>query len=211
MANTDAEALRRRDVGFAARIKRRDRSVMTDLDQAYTPALYKLLRKRIGPRFSEQDLGDVIQDTLLSVWNNFDAEKGCTVRGYFFEKARLLTLSKLRSNYKKPIVKKVPKSRESSQKSPDIVLELKELTAQETIVLTHVDELLAKLTKRQKKAFHAKFYSGETRWAMKLQEETGTSSRLWSKAAVEAVNKIKKGLLARGIRFNEEDGQYEVA
>lgn len=211
MVNKDAEALRRRDADFVARLKRRDKSVMTDIDRSYAPTLCKLLRRRIGPRFNEEDLNNVIQDALLNVWDKFDAEKGSTVRGYFFEKARLLALSKLRTNYKKPIAKRVPKSQEARQKSPDIVLERNELTAQETNILLHVDELILTLTDRQKKALQARFYSGETRWAMRLQEKTGISSRLWSKAAVDAVKKIEKGLLTRGIRFNQEEGQYEVA
>jgi len=211
MANTDAEALRRRDEGFAARIKCRDRSVLAEIDRAFAPALYLLLTKCVGSRFSKEDIDEVIQDTFVDLWGKFDAEKGASISSYVFQKARFIAISNLRNAYRRPVSEKLGPEIPSRKDRPDLSMEAQELSEQEQVILEHVDQIVETLSDRQRKAFQGRFWSGEAQWARKLQKETGVSSRLWSKAAVDAIKIVEKELSARGIRYNQEEGQYEVA
>lgn len=68
MPNMDAEAISQRDYRFAARLQKKDRYVIVDIDRAYAPAIRRLLAPKLGPRFKEEDIDEIIQDVLMLAW-----------------------------------------------------------------------------------------------------------------------------------------------
>ena len=211
----ESETFHHRDVCFAARIANGDKTVLAEIDQAYAPAVYRLTKRKIGPRFSREDLDEVIQDALLDVWQKYDTKLGMTLRTYFFERAKFLTIDRLRKNYRslqhKAVVQLVKEEHCSNEFKPSRRLEAKEVTIKECEVLDLVDALVEELTVRQRTAFEHRFYTNDPRWAQTLEATTGISARKWSKAAVDAKKKVEKALVSKGVRYNEEDGHYEVA
>ena len=211
----ESDAFHHRDVCFAARIANRDKTVLVEIDQAYAPAVYRLTKPKIGPRFSREDLDEVIQDALLDVWQKYNAHLGMTLRTYFFERAKFRTLDRFRENYRgqqrKAVGQLVKEEQYSHEFRPSRRLEAKEVTFKECEVLDLVDAVIEELTVRQRTAFAHRFYTNDSRWAQTLEETTGISARKWSKAAVDAKRKVEKALVSKGVRYNEEDGHYEVA
>lgn len=212
----ESEASHHRDDDFATRIAKRDKTVLAEIDRAYAPSVFGKNQSKIGPRFSREDLNEVVQDALLDVWQKYDAELGkMTLRAYFFDRAKFRTLDRLRKNYRslqhKTVVQLVKEEHCSNEFKPSRRLEAKEVTIKECEVLDLVDALVEKLTVRQRTAFEHRFYTNDPRWAQTLEATTGISARKWSKAAVDAKKKVEKALVSKGVRYNEEDGHYEVA
>jgi hypothetical protein len=138
-----------------------------------------------------------------------------SLRSYIFQNAKFLAASLLRKKYQAPILSaiKVGKASEPSSTDfrPERNLETEALTIAEIRVLDLVEECLASLSEKQQKAFDRRFYSNDTRWAKKLEMETGVKARTWSKSAVDAKNKVEAFLIDNGVRYNDEEGYYEVA
>ena len=215
MPNMDAEAISQRDNRFAARLQKKDRYAMVDIDRAYAPAIHKLLAPKLGPKFKEEDIDEIIQNVLMHVWKKFDPSRGMSLRSYIFQNAKFLAASVLREKYRAPVFAAINVGKASEPSStdfrPERNLETKALTIAEVRVLDLVTECLASLSDKQRTAFDRRFYSKDTRWAKKLEMETGVKARTWSKSAVDAKNKVEAFLIDNGVRYNEEEGYYEVA
>lgn len=85
------------------------------------------------------------------------------------------------------------------------------MTIAEIRVLDLVEEGLQLLSEKQRTAFERRFYFNDKRWAKNLEVETGVSARNWSKSAVDAKSKMEAFLAENGVKYNEEEGYYEVA
>lgn len=79
-------------------------------------------------------------------------------------------------------------------------------------ILKLVDDAVATLTARQRRAFLCRFgAAGGSKWAKDLETETGTPAQQWRKASDQARVKVRDHLVTHGVYYSNEGGRYEVA
>jgi RNA polymerase sigma factor (sigma-70 family) len=213
----DAKALKKRDALFAARLARHDESVLEAIDQAYAPALRVLLRQGRGKNFGDEDIEEILNDVLKTVWETYDPESGAAVRTFYFNVARARRIDRLRQTgrYRAALEKVKSAIGEATlcgDQTPDVVLERIESGQIAVRIRALIDDAVESLTPRQRLAFTRRFASENSEsWAKELAAERGMSAQYWRKASDEARQKVKKFLISNGVTYSEKGGHYEVA
>lgn len=205
MAVLDAESDSERQKRFAMKIHARDETVIAELDRAYAGRIYGLLRGKLQP----VDIDSVIQDSLLQVWENFRLDGGNTVAGLLFHIAKKRAIDVIRAQQRqKALIEDAKLTKKQSDfedaQTPASHLEDKEKSEQDERLLSRISDACDCLrSDRQKIAFRRRFLNGDpTRWAKRLEAETGIPAKALRKASDDAKKQILKKLAESGIVFN---------
>jgi DNA-directed RNA polymerase specialized sigma24 family protein len=212
----DANALKKRDEIFAKRLARQDESVLREIDRAYAPGLRRLLRKARGDGLNDDDIEEILADTLLDVWLKYGPRCGAAVRTYYFISGKANLIDRLRTNDRyRCALEKVRSTIGSASDSvgnvSDVVFDRIERSNIAAQIKLLIDESLGMLTPRQRLAFTHRFKSGNSdSWAKDLAVDQGRSPQYWRKASDEARLKVRDFLTQSGVTYSSKGGQYEI-
>jgi DNA-directed RNA polymerase specialized sigma24 family protein len=194
MPEPDRAALRQQDADFAERLRRRDRTVLAEIDHHYGPSLRKRLQS--DSCMDEVAIEQVLDAVLQAVWDNYNGESpvfafyhrvGGRRRADRIEQWKRARKVERAASWSAGIAD--PAARE---RPPDHRIQNDELRA----ALENAERTL---TSRQFKAYRARFAPDrQPLWDQRLADEAGGTAQGWRKASDEAVEKMQASLNEQG-------------
>jgi hypothetical protein len=167
--------------------------------------------------FGDEDIEEILDDVLKTIWLKYDQQSGAAVRTFYFRVGRARLIDRLRRNGRYRAALEQVKSATSLAAvcdcdTPEVILERIETSEIAAQIKVLIDKAVTSLTARQRLAFTRRFKSGNSdSWAKDLALERGMTAQYWRKASDESLQKVRKFLLNNGVTYSEKGGHYEIA
>lgn len=212
----DVEAKAAKNREFAERLSQDDISVLAEIDIAFAPQAKLFLMRKIGRLFKMEDVEEILQETLVALFDTYTLASSVPVRVAYFQNAKCLFSRLIKRRYLEERVRRNARKTDASDQhfanfTPDSVAQFAELNMEEARILLKIEELKAKvLTPTQQCAFERRF-STDKRWANTLEKETGKRASYWRKISDDAKKRIQSELDVLGVMDPAKGGQHGVA